>query len=60
MDFGERMVQGKRYFLKQFVTFGVVKLPQNFHLNTQTFTKPLYKMSDLPTFENIYNVNIHT
>jgi ATP-dependent RNA helicase SUPV3L1/SUV3 len=44
------------FFLVQFVKYSMVKLPQDFHLQNKNFTKPVYKMHELPTFEEVYNV----
>lgn len=44
------------FFLVQFVKYSMVKLPQDFHLQNKNFTKAIYKMHELPTFEEVYNV----
>jgi hypothetical protein len=44
------------FFLKQFVSFGVVKLPQIFHLQNPLFNKNSYHQKELNVFEDIFNV----
>ena len=43
------------FFLTQLVKFKLVKLPQSFHLDNKLFTKNTYKMTELSTFEELYN-----